>query len=993
MTLFRACLIAALCLQVAAAAQDLPLVWPDRPEGTVLYVAPTATFNAATLDMGDGHLLLAWSDMRDGHGRLMLQSFPLDHPASGGEWTTEVEGLGTVQALAHEPSTLTPFMPMLAADGQGGAYVLWHDMVTEWWGELRLQRVGADGQFLWQEDRLVAPAVPIPENDCRDASERCRTWTDNLRWMVADDQGVWVTWMDLDSRRWTLRLEADGQIAQGFPPAGVELVPGGLGRHFHSQGTMLLYSWQEGYPPAARGMVQGLLPDGSPLFPAGALALTPEGATVDEFSLRPAGDGSWLAVWRDETQLCTQLFDASLHAQWAASGVVAATGIGTFYLPTGLESGPPWFLVFLQENDWMAQRLDANGQTLWPQPAALAVLPGEAQGWMEGASQDDQGLVYSHDEGQLEVLQRLSPDGTQLWSPTVAQLESVSGSGFISRSGSTPTGEVWMCWRETGENAERLLIRRRDLSGAELLTPAEGQVLELGPSAEACLSPLVNDESILVPWVADRQVYLQSVDPATGAPGWGFLERPLGIHEDWRTPPVLLTDEGLWLGTVTYQPIGYQSILHLHRTDFQGQPTLPGTVVFSVIPDTLDLFTWGLATLGEDVVVAAHSWTSTGSQIHMQRMDGAGNRLWGDAGVLLPTGGSTISLYFGLAAGPDGMLVAWSTGGLSPSLYLQRMDGDGVPQIPDNNGLGRRLDLPLGPWSGAQFSELPDGGMLISSRVNDGSMVTQDMHLLRLGADGEEQGRADLPGNVTAGAAALDADGRLWFAHGIRVDQVDHVQVVRVDGGGGESGRWTWPMDGNQMLDAAAFVFSGAQAALVGVSDEYNDELGSQATAFRLIEDGTVEPLFDAPIHPVPFVADWPRLVAAPAGDVLLQWRDLRGSAQGYGYQTRLARLDVLDAGTPVSPTTRPGRLQLVSLHPNPFNPVTWLEVEVPAAGPLTITVHDLAGRLVRRHTEPMVPAGRHRHRLDFSGLASGMYVAGARHPSGSVHEKVLFVQ
>ncbi len=425
---FHAYLFAVLCLPAFASSQELPLAWPDRPEGTVLYVAPTAAFNGATLPMGAENLLLAWCDMRDGRGRLMLQSYPLDHPAAGGEWTTEMDGLGTVQALAHEPSTLTPFMPILAPDGQGGAYVLWHEMVTESWGELRLQRVSAEGQFLWQEDRLVAPAVPIPENDCRDASERCRSWTDNLRWMVADDQGLWVIWRDLDQRRWTLRLSPDGQLAPGFPPAGVELIPGSQTRRYHSQGTTLLFTWQEGNPPAARGMVQGLLPD-------------------------------------------------------------------------------------------------------------------ESQGYLEGASQDEQGLVYRHQEGQLDYLQRLSVDG-------------------------------------------------------------------------------------------------------------------------------------------------------------------------------------------------------------------------------------------------------------------------------------------------------------------------------------------------------------------------------------GESGRWGWPLDGNLMLDAAAFVFHGAQQALVTVSGEYKDELGSQASAYLLNEDGTSETLFDAPIHPVPRVARRPRLVAAPAGDVLLQWHDYRGYAQGYGYQTRLARLDVLDAGSPVSPTTRPDRLQLASAHP-----------------------------------------------------------------------------
>ncbi len=92
-------------------------------------------------------------------------------------------------------------------------------------------------------------------------------------------------------------------------------------------------------------------------------------------------------------------------------------------------------------------------------------------------------------------------------------------------------------------------------------------------------------------------------------------------------------------------------------------------------------------------------------------------------------------------------------------------------------------------------------------------------------------------------------------------------------------------------------------------------------------------------------------------------------------------------------PSLRPQAVRITGAHPNPFNPATMLEVVLPEAGPLTLNVYDLAGRLVVRQQLDWAPAGSSTRRLDLSGHASGLYVVTAEHARGADSAKLLLVK
>ena len=80
-----------------------------------------------------------------------------------------------------------------------------------------------------------------------------------------------------------------------------------------------------------------------------------------------------------------------------------------------------------------------------------------------------------------------------------------------------------------------------------------------------------------------------------------------------------------------------------------------------------------------------------------------------------------------------------------------------------------------------------------------------------------------------------------------------------------------------------------------------------------------------------------------------------------------------------------PTRFQLGQNFPNPFNPVTTFRFAVPKAARVTVTLYDVAGRVVRTLVDDDCEPGYHTVALSADGLASGVYFC--RMASESFHE------
>lgn len=85
--------------------------------------------------------------------------------------------------------------------------------------------------------------------------------------------------------------------------------------------------------------------------------------------------------------------------------------------------------------------------------------------------------------------------------------------------------------------------------------------------------------------------------------------------------------------------------------------------------------------------------------------------------------------------------------------------------------------------------------------------------------------------------------------------------------------------------------------------------------------------------------------------------------------------LSVLAAPVAIEDEAVPDRLILHQAYPNPFNPTTRIEFEIPESGHVRLVVFDVTGRLVMTLANELMAAGVWSRTFDAAGLASGVYL------------------
>jgi hypothetical protein len=69
-----------------------------------------------------------------------------------------------------------------------------------------------------------------------------------------------------------------------------------------------------------------------------------------------------------------------------------------------------------------------------------------------------------------------------------------------------------------------------------------------------------------------------------------------------------------------------------------------------------------------------------------------------------------------------------------------------------------------------------------------------------------------------------------------------------------------------------------------------------------------------------------------------------------------------------------PTTFKLEQNFPNPFNPSTTIQFELPKSAHVTLTIYNILGQVVRTLVDEERPAGVHNVRFDAGRLASGVY-------------------
>jgi hypothetical protein len=93
------------------------------------------------------------------------------------------------------------------------------------------------------------------------------------------------------------------------------------------------------------------------------------------------------------------------------------------------------------------------------------------------------------------------------------------------------------------------------------------------------------------------------------------------------------------------------------------------------------------------------------------------------------------------------------------------------------------------------------------------------------------------------------------------------------------------------------------------------------------------------------------------------------------------------------SEALQPRQFSIKRVYPNPFNPMTTIELEVFEAGNVKIAVYNVLGQLVRILHDDLLTPGQHHLILDGADLASGVYLIQAEQGQVSSLQKVLLLK
>ncbi len=171
-------------------------------DGRALCTARYAQYQLSACADGAGGALVAWQDYRAGHsGDIYVQRM-----LATGEPAWGTDGIAVASDSADDA------VPTLAADGSGGALVVWQrgdGTLTE----LRAAHVAADGS--------ISPASGGALGAGAGAGERR-----NPKLSAGPDGSAYLVWEDLGtgtSAMWATRLDMTGHAVPGWPPSGVPL--------------------------------------------------------------------------------------------------------------------------------------------------------------------------------------------------------------------------------------------------------------------------------------------------------------------------------------------------------------------------------------------------------------------------------------------------------------------------------------------------------------------------------------------------------------------------------------------------------------------------------------------------------------------------------------------------------------------------------------------------------------------------------------------------
>jgi hypothetical protein len=341
---------------------------------------------------GKGGALITWEDYRNND----IPDIYLQHIDSSGAGLWATNGIAVCTAAGQQT------LPGIAADGFGGALVVWTDQRADTASDVYMQRVSGTGAALWTPDGVsVSAAADYQLSPV----------------LVSDGKGgaivAWADWRAANSDLFAQRLNAAGQPM-----------------------------WQT---------------DGTPLCTAPYSQILPV--------IVADNAGGAIVTWMDRrggtfADIYAQRIDSTGGVLWSVNGNVVTSAYNDQEYEGVCTDGAGGVIVTWQDRrnsasaDVYAQRMSADGSPLWtPNGVPICTAAGEQENLF--ITEDHEGgAIIAWDEqrgstGFDVYAEKINSLGTLLWMPDGVSVTVATGDQTFPRVFADSSGSVVIAWFDT----------------------------------------------------------------------------------------------------------------------------------------------------------------------------------------------------------------------------------------------------------------------------------------------------------------------------------------------------------------------------------------------------------------------------------------------------------------------------------------------------------------------------------------------------------------
>jgi hypothetical protein len=428
-------------------------------------------------------------------------------------------------------------------------------------------------------------------------------------------------------------------------------------------------------PPWGLGTLASLLIIGwgtLPVHGAPVPFLTGQGQDVSFRSFEDDAGGFYLAWTNQEAGkligLCAQHIDAKSQTQWGVAGLCITARLASAKDWNGLADGRGGLMLFWDETDGVHAQRFHPGAGERPEKGILLSTSTALQPDAVADATGGTLVVWreSLPSGRSVLLaQRMDADGQPVWPKGGIRVSLRASNQTNPRVIFDNMSGMIVAWRDEANSASELRVQRIDFQ-ANRLWGLEGMKVTapVGASEFPQIAPLGTGEAVLA-WTGaaggTSQIFLQKVGPDP-ALKWGDMTLASNIPTSYnRWNPVLLgaEDGGTWIAWEDFRnQLNYQIQLnHLHE---DGRSPWPGGEI-AVAPAPGDQGKIAMTHDGKEGVCA--SWIDNRLAtigLYIQEVDGSGNRLQGKQGTRLADQLSKPSVPQLVSLRPGRVAVIWA---------------------------------------------------------------------------------------------------------------------------------------------------------------------------------------------------------------------------------------------------------------------------------------------------------------------------------------------